>query len=402
MAGGIHKLKARTIETAKPKVIKGEKKPALYSDGGGLYLSVSKTGAKAWTYIWIRQGKRRQMGLGSLISVPVVEARTRAKAAREMVAQGKDPIKERDRKGQKTFGDCATELIGKLKPSWKGNKSLTQWTHTINVYCADLLSMDIQDVDTDDVLEILEDIWLTKSETARRVRSRIARIIDYATSKKWRKGDNPARWEYHLENMLPKQPKRGHFAALPYTQIPDLMEKIRAKQALSTIALEFTILTGMRTTEVLELVWSEIDFENKLWKAPAERMKGEVKHDVPLTTRMLEILKGQRELSNTGIVFHGQRRGEPLSNMAMLNMVKTLTDEKCTVHGMRSALRDFCGDMTGYPREVAEAVLAHKVGSRSEQSYRRGSALEKRRQLMQMWDNYCSGVNTSEVVQFHG
>lgn len=394
MAGGIHKLKPRTIQTVK--------NPGLHSDGGGLYLSVSKTGSKSWTYIWIKLGKRRQMGLGGLVSVPVEDARAKAMAARQLVAQGKDPIKERDRQIAKTFGECAVELVDTLKPSWKGKKSLVQWTHTIDVYCADLLPMDIKAIDTEDVLKILNEIWQEKPETARRVRSRIARIIDYATSKKWRTGDNPARWEYHLQNLLGKQGKKGHFAALPYEQIPDLMKKIRAKEAISAKALEFTILTAMRTMEVLETPWSEIDLDKRLWTAPAERMKGGLEHKVPLTSRMMEILQEQNALSNTGFIFKGLRKDRPLSNMAMSKILKKITDEKCTVHGMRSSFRDYCGDMTNYPREVAEAAIAHKVGSQAELAYRRGSALEKRRQLMQMWCDYCSGVKTGDVVKLHG
>jgi len=394
LAGGIHKLKPRTIQTVR--------KPGLHSDGGGLYLSVSKTGAKSWTYIWIKQGKRRQMGLGGLNGVPVDVARAKALKARQLVAQGRDPIKERKRQVVKTFEECAAELINTLKPSWKGKKSLEQWTRTVEVYCVDLLPMDIEAVDTEDVLKALKEIWQEKPETARRVRSRTARIIDYAISKKWRKADNPARWKNHLENLLTPQGKRGHFAALPYQLIPKLIGALHDKYATSALALEFTILTAMRTTEVLEAVWTEIDFDKKLWIVPAERMKGGEQHEVPLTSRLLEILKEQNELNNTGFIFSGMRKGNPLSNMAMSKMLKGLTVEKCTVHGMRSSFRDYCGDMTNFPREIAEAALAHKVGSKVEQSYRRGSALEKRRQLMQLWCDYCNGNIKSTVVKITG
>ena len=380
---GIHKLSARKVQTIK--------KPGRHSDGGGLHLSVSKAGGKAWCYMWVRNSRRREMGLGGFPGVTLLMARERAQHARELVANNKDPILERRKLVVVTFGEAADHLVEALKQDWSSDKHRQQWKRTVQHYCEPIRKIPVGEIETGDVIRVLKPIWTTKEETARRLRSRIERVLDYASAHNWRDGENPARWNGHLKDILPKRDKSKikNFAAMPYEQLPDFLTKLSLVYTVPALALEFTILTVARTNETLGAKWSEFDFDEGVWTIPAERMKSKQVHRVPLSDTVLGILRKAELYRKLEYVFPGTKKGKPLSNMSMAMLLRRLYPEKCTVHGFRSTFRDWCGDQTNFPREIAEAALAHKVGNKVEQAYRRRDAIEKRRELMIAWDFYC-------------
>lgn len=380
---GIHKLSARKVESLS--------RPGRHSDGGGLYLNVKTTGGKSWCYLWVRNGRRREMGLGGFPGVTLSSAREREQSARELVANDKDPILERRKQVIVTFGEAADHLVETLKQDWSSEKHRQQWKRTVSHYCNPIRKLPVRAIDTDDVIRVLKPIWQTKEETARRLRSRIERILDYASAHGWREGDNPARWKGHLKDILPKRDKSKikKFAAMPYEEIPSFFSKIRKVHTIPALALEFTVLTAARTNETLGAKWSEVDLEKRIWTIPAERMKAKHEHRVPLPTAVINILQQAKPYQNSDYVFPGSRNGKSLSNMSMAMLLRRIHREKCTVHGFRSSFRDWCGDQTNFPREIAEAALAHKVGNKVEQAYRRRNALDKRRELMCDWSEYC-------------
>lgn len=381
---GIHKLSARKVQFLS--------KPGRHSDGGGLYLNVKNTGGKSWCYMWVRNGRRREMGLGGFPGVTLSMARDRAQNARELVANDKDPIVAKRKEMVITFGEAADHLVETLKQDWSSEKHRQQWKRTVSHYCKPIRKISVREVDTDDVIRVLKPIWTTKEETARRLRSRIERILDYASAHGWRDGDNPARWKGHLKDILPKRDKSKtkNFAAMPYEQIPEFLSMLRKVKTVPALALELTVLTAARTNETLGARWNEFDLEERIWTIPAERMKAKQEHCVPLSTVVTTILKQAKLYRNSDFVFPGARKGKPLSNMSMTMLLRRIHPTKCTVHGYRSSFRDWCGDQTNFPREIAEAALAHKVGNKVEQAYRRRSALQKRRDLMDQWSEYCT------------
>jgi integrase len=261
---------------------------------------------------------------------------------------------------------------------------------TLKEYAAPLRPMKLGDIGTDDVLKVLKPLWQAKPETASRLRGRIERVLDAARVKGLRQGENPARRRGHLDALLPKPEKlrRGHHKALGYADVPGFSASLRASEGVSALALEFLILTAARTGEVLGATWAEFDLGGKLWSVPAARMKAKREHRVPLTPRALDILRKVEKARNGDLVFPGLRRGKPLSNMALAMTLRRLGLDEVTVHGFRSAFRDWCGNETAFPREVAEAALAHVVGDKAEQAYRRGDALDKRRKLMAAWASF--------------
>lgn len=390
MAREINKLTARTIATMK--------EPGRHSDGGGLYLVVDKGGAKRWVFLFRWDGKLKEMGLGGLISVSLAKARERAAAAREQVAEGVNPIHAR--RGQASdgvrFGAFADALLDEVEGQWRNEKHRQQWRTTLTSYAAPLRDKPISSIATEDVLGVLRPIWTSKAETASRVRGRIERVLDAARAKDLRSGENPARWRGHLDRLLPRQKKltRGHHAALPYPELPSFLTRLRSRHAMAARALEFTILTAARSGETLGATWAEIDLERRVWTVPALRMKAGREHRLPLSDAALELLRPLNELRDGDLVFPGQRRGRPLSVMAM-EMVLRRMEVPVTVHGFRSSFRDWVGEETEFPREIAEAALAHVVGDATERAYRRGDALERRRKLMDAWAGFC-GWSASE------
>jgi len=393
MSRALHKLKARTVETLK--------EPGRHSDGGGLYLVVdkpgpapeSRPGGKRWVFLFRRQGKLKEMGLGGLSETNgLAAARAKAAEARKVIEDGGDPIAlRRSERAVPTFGKLADELIADLSAGWKNPKHKDQWVMTLGVYAKPLREKPVNEITTEDVLAVLKPIWTTKQETAARFRGRIERVLDAAKAKEHRDGENPARWKGHLERLLPKQSKltRGHHAAMPYEDVPAFAARLREGDRLGAVVLEFTILTAVRTTEALEAVWSEIDLEAKVWTIPPARMKAGREHRVPLSDRALAILQQMAKARINEFVFPGIRKGRPMSNMTMDKVMRDMAPD-FTVHGFRSSFRDWCAEETSTPREIAEAALSHAVGDQTERAYRRGDALEKRRTLMDAWAAYCA------------
>ena len=380
MAG---RLTARKVATAKP---------GKYSDGGNLYLIVSETGARKWVLRFTWRGAAKEMGLGSANSVPLVDAREKAADARRVLAKGSNPIDERKRDhGIPCFGEFADEVREALSSGFRNQKHKAQWKMTLATYAAPLRGIPVDAVTTEDVLAVLKPIWTVKPETASRLRGRIEKVLDAAKAKGYRSGENPARWRGHLDHLLSKPLKlaRGHHAALPYEDVPTFVGELRQREATAALALEFCILTAARSGEVLGLQWSEIDFDKKLWTVPAGRMKAGREHRVPLSARALSIVRELAKGSTGPFVFPGQRRKKPLSNMAMDMMLRRMKRDAVTVHGFRSSFRDWAGNVSTFPREIIETALAHVIGDKAEQAYRRSDALEKRRKLMDAWASYC-------------
>lgn len=395
MARTLNLLSARTVATAKP---------GRHADGGGLYLVVDDAGRRKWVLRFTRHGRAREMGLGSGRDVPLAEARKAAHVAREHVRAGLDPIAERERERAgtlriPTFGEAADELIADIRTGFRNEKHRAQWVMTLRDYAAPLRTKRVDEIGTADVLAVLKPVWQKRPETASRLRGRIERVLDAARARNLRSGDNPARWRGHLDKLLPKPGRltRGHHAAMPFEELPGFMGRLRAIEGPSARALEFAILTAARSGEVLAMTWAEVDMAARVWTVPAARMKAGREHRVPLSPAAMAILEAMRAVATGAHVFPGFRNGKPLSTMAMAMVLRRLATG-VTVHGFRSTFRDWAGESTPFPREVAEAALAHVVGDATERAYRRGDALEKRRKLMDSWAGFCDPLKGDNVV----
>lgn len=390
------KLTARTVATAKP---------GRFGDGRGLYLVVSESGARKWVFRFTFAGRVTEMGLGGAGAISLAEARRFADEARREVAAGRNPIEARREAARiaaskPTFGRCVDAFLEAKSSEWRNEKHRAQWAMTLRTYAAPLRDLPIDEVDTEAVLSVLQPLWQSVPETASRLRGRIEAVLDAARAQGHRHGENPARWRGHLDHLLAKRQKlaRGHHAAMPYSDVPAFVARLRPREAVAALALEFTILTAARSGEVLGARWPEFDLEAKVWTIPATRMKAGKEHRVPLSTRAVSILAKLGEARIGDFVFPGQRSGKPLSGMAMEMVLRRMKAEGVTVHGFRSSFRDWCGEETHFPREVAEAALAHVAGDATERAYRRGDALEKRRGLMEAWADYLDGKRVANVV----
>ena len=295
--------------------------------------------------------------------------------------------------GRPTFGQVADDFLSAKQSEWRNAKHRAQWEMTLQRYCAPLRSRPVDEIDTAAVLEVLKPLWASIPETASRLRGRIETVLDAARARGLigQHEANPARWRGHLDKLLPKRQKltRGHHAAMPFADVPQFMASLRKRDAVAALALEFTILTAARTGEALGARWDEIDFEQSIWTVPAARMKGGRIHRVALSGPALAVLEKLDAGRTSEYVFPGQRPGKPLSEMAMEMILRRMKADGATVHGFRSSFRDWCGEVSTFPREVAEAALAHVAGDQTERAYRRGDALEKRRALMDAWATYC-------------
>jgi integrase len=319
------------------------------------------------------------------------------------VEAGRDPIAERNREAEPSFAECVDQFLASMQESWRNEKHRAQWQMTLTAYCKPIGGKRVSAITTEDVLGVLSPIWQQKSETASRLRGRIERVLDFAKAMGWRSGENPALWRGHLKNILPARQKltRGHHAAMPYADVPAFVRSLPGKEAMAARALEFLILTAARTGEVLGATWDEIDLERKLWTIPASRMKAGREHRVPLSEPATAILASLQDTRISDFVFPGFKAQSPLSNMALQKLMERMQVDQYTAHGFRSAFRDWVGDHTSFPREVAEAALAHTVGDANERAYRRADALEKRRRLMHAWADFCTKSGASTVVRLH-
>ena len=400
---------------------RGAKTPGYFADGGNLYLRIAAgakaaskkpTVSKGWIFRYTMAGKTRDAGLGGYPTIGLAKARQEAERCRRLVAAGIDPIKARKDECQAaliaaakaiTFEQCAQAFIAGHEAGWRNGKHRQQWTNTLKTYAYPVFGpLPVGAIDTSLVMKVLEPIWVTKPETAGRVRGRIERVLDWAKVSGYRDGENPARLRGHLDNLLPKKSKVHrvrHHAALPYRDVGTFMAKLREETSISARALLLLALTATRTSETLEATWNEIDLKERVWTIPAERMKVEKEHRVPLSPWAVAILKAMAEFRTGNFVFAGAKPGRPLSNMVLAMLLRRMGYEDITVHGFRSAFRDWAAERTSYPREVAEMALAHKIPNAVEAAYRRGDLFEKRRKLMEAWAQYCGrNVTSAEVV----
>ena len=393
-------LTARNIDTAK--------KTGRYSDGNGLYLVVRPGGSRQWAFLYRRDGKLKEMGLGSPAKgVTLAMARGLRDDARAVMARGVDPLKARRQSEQAAsdvplFGAYALALVDRIEEGFSNPKHRQQWRYTLQTYCAPIWATPIDAIDTAGVLACLTPIWQSKPETASRVRGRIERVLNAAKAEDLRMGENPAAWRGHLDATLPKPGKlrHGHHAALAYADMPAFMADLRARPALAALALEFAILTATRTSEVLNAQWSEFDLDGGLWTVPAERMKARKEHRVALSKRALAIVKELSASRSSDFVFPGQKPGKPLSNMAMLMVLERMGRRGAvTSHGFRSTFSDWASEVSPFSSELRESALAHTIGNKAEAAYRRGDALEKRRTMMEAWATWCE-PKAANVVAF--
>lgn len=384
MVRQINRLSARAVATLKDV--------GRHADGNGLYLSISNNGGRRWVFLYRSAGRIREKGLGSAVSVSLKDARLRADQVRKQLAAGLDPINEgRKNNGVMTFSECARVYIDAHAAGWSNPKHAEQWRNTLKTYADPIIGkLPVNKIDVSHVMRILDPIWRTKTETASRVRGRIEAILDWAAVRKYRNPDNPARLRGHLDKLLPsrrKVAKVQHHPALPYKDIPAFMADLRTREGIGPLALEFTILTAARTNETLGAKWEEIDFENKVWIVPGERMKARVEHSVPLSDRAIEILKSLS--ADTEYVFPGNGENNPMSSMSLLAVLKRMDRSEITTHGFRSTFRDWAAETTEFPNEVVEMALAHTIKNKAEAAYRRGNMLDRRRVLMDEWSDCC-------------
>lgn len=393
------RLTALAVSRAKTK--------GLYADGNGLYLQVSAVGTKSWVFRYRMHGRKtpRDMGLGSLADVGLADAREKARDARKLITAGIDPIDAKrasraavalERANVATFEDAAKAYIEAHSHAWRNPKHRDQWPNTLRDYAYLVMGkLPVARIEVGHVLKVLEPIWTKKPETASRVRGRIEAVLDWAKARGYRTGENPARWRGHLENLLPRRAKVRkveHHPALPYAEIGAFMADLRKQDGVAALALEFLILTAARTSEVSGARWSEIDLDKAVWTVHADRIKAGREHRVPLSAPALAILKKLHKTRDGEFVFPGGRKGKPLSANALLALLKRMDRTDVTAHGFRSTFRDWCAEQTNYPRDVAEAALAHAVGDKVEAAYRRGDLFEKRALLMRDWAAYCGTV----------
>lgn len=391
----MHKLSAAKVAKTS--------KPGHYGDGGGLWLQVSASGTKSWVFRFTRAGKAREMGLGALHTITLSEARERAGGCRKLLVDGIDPIERRNAGKQTaaaeaaralTFDQCAEQYIEAHRAGWRNDKHAAQWTATLATYASPIFGkLPVAAVDTALVMKVLSPIWTEKTETAKRVRGRIESVLAWATVQGLRHGDNPARWRNHLDKLLAAPEKVAavqHHAALPYSRMGEFMALLRAHPGTSARAVELVILTAARTSEVFSATRSEFDLDRAVWTVPKERMKAGREHRVPLSDAALALLRAATPEEGADYIFPGGKEGRPLSNMAGLQLLKRMGFGDYTVHGFRSTFRDWAREQTNFPREVAEAALAHVVKDKTEAAYARGDLLEKRALLMQAWADYCA------------
>ena len=408
----------RTKDKLSAKKVESLTEIGRHSDGGGLYLKVTESG-KRWIFMYAWHGKRVELGLGTADDVSLRSAREIAQRYRSLIASTPkiDPRVERAKAKERavTFGTFALEFVDGKKEGWRNDKHKDQWLYSLSLrkgtdgkwlddgFCVAIRSVPVPEIAVDDILRVLRPIWLTKGETARRLRGRIETVLDAAKSVGLREGDNPAEWRGNLKNLLPdkKKVEVQHHAAMPYNEVAPFLAKLLHARSPSSLALAFAILTAARSGEVMGATWAEIDLEEAMWRVPADRMKGGREHTVPLSDGALPILRTIKEehgRPGNDFVFPGQR-GKGLSVMALTMAMRRLGAGNFTPHGFRSAFRDWAGDSTSFQRDDIEQCLAHAIANKVEAAYRRGQALDKRRKIMEAWSRFLSG-DSSSVTPF--
>lgn len=404
---------ARTIHRLTAMAVVKQKKPGAFADGGGLWLQVTEGQSKSWSFRFMLNGRAREMGLGPLHTIDLAKARDKARACRELLLEGLDPIEHRkgerakyvlEANNAKTFDECASAYIAAKRAGWTNPKHADQWTNTIKTYASPVFGkLPVHSVNTELVVQALNKIWTTKTETATRVRQRVEAVLDWATVSGFRKGENPARWNGHLEHKLTNPAKIKtieNLPALPFTKIAAFLVDLRKQEGIAARAMEFMVLTAARTGEVRGGLWNEIDFDDLAWTIPAARMKMKREHRVPLCDRAIAILK-EMETHRTDEqphIFPGGKVGKGMSDGALLALLKRMGRTEITPHGFRSTFRDWVSERTNYPHEVQEMALAHIVRNKAEAAYRRGDLFEKRRAMMADWEHYCETIAPSKVA----
>jgi integrase len=376
-------------------MLRGSLKPGRHHDGDGLFLNVTPTGARSWICRVQKSGRRRDIGLGSAKKVSLAQARQRAAEVRSQVEAGIDPVLQRKKaEGIPTFREAAAAVYAENKKSWKNKKHRGQWLTSLQTYAFPKIGdVAVSDIESSHVRDVLIAIWLEKNETARRVRQRIGMVIDWAIAKNYRAHPLPMN---AINKSLPKvRNRQNHLAALHYSKVAAFVGKLRERESIGRLAFEFLILTAARSGEVRGALWSEIDLTERTWTIPAERMKADVEHIVPLSDAALDVLKRARVHKEDGndLVFPGTRHGKPMSDMTLTKICRD-AEIDAVPHGFRSSFRDWVSEETDFDRDVAEMALAHTIANPVEAAYRRGKLLQKRRKLMNLWAEYCAVTRT--------
>lgn len=390
---------ARTANRLTAVQVAKATRPGVYADGGGLYLRVAPAGNKFWVLIWTQNGKRREMGMGAAsgaYAVSLASAREGAAEARTLIGQGKCPLaqtraaKAAAEAQKPTFASVADEYLATMRPKWKSDVYARQWEVGLKTKSASLRPLPVDSIGVVDVLAALKPVWLRTPETGRRLRGQIEAVLDAATARGLRVGSNPAAWKGNLKALLPARAEhqRSHHAALPFRDMAAFMADLRAQEGVAARALEFTILVAARSGEVRQATWAQIDMRGAVWIVPARAMKANREHRVPLCGRALAILR-EIEASRMSDTVFPSYDGGPMSVNAMLAVLARMGRVGITVHGFRSAFRDFAGEVSNAPHEVCEAALAHTIRNKAEAAYRRGDMFEKRRALMDQWAQWC-------------
>ncbi len=388
------------------------REPGRYAVGGvpGLQLRITPAGAKSWV-LRVKIGDlRRDIGIGPYPFVTLARARDEAYEMRKRIRDGVDPlVKKREirqairaqQAGEKTFEECAAAYIEAKAPEWKNPKHRQQWENTLKQYAYPVMGkLAVADIDLPHVLQVLEPIWTTKTETASRLRGRIENVLDWATVRKYRTGENPARWKGHLDTILPargKVQKVEHHTAMAIDAMPAFWRELKAREGMAALALQFVILTAARSGEVRGATWDEIDLATKVWTVPADRMKAGREHRVPLSDETVALLQALPRLADSPYLFPGTK-GQPLSDMTLTAVMRRMGLD-AVPHGFRSTFRDWAGERTGFARELAEQALAHTLTNKVEAAYRRGDALEKRRKMMNAWAQFLARPADEKIIE---
>lgn len=410
---------ARTIEKLTVIFVRQTKKSGLHSDGGGLYLKVTKTGSKSYAFRYTLQGRPTFIGLGSVNTVLLSEARDKAKAARKMLLEGIDPGKaNREKRAAKmavpTFSEACARYIAAKKSEWTNKKHQDTWESSLRMHIEPTIgTMRVDAIQTGDVVQALEKIWTTMPETASRTRQRVEKIFDWCKISGYRTAENPARWRGCLEHLLPKLSKTQRTEnqpALDWRRIPEFMKALELEDGYAAKALKLVILCAMRSSEARLLRWGDVDMTGKTITIPSDRMKAGKEHRIPLSSEALRLLKGLKRIEGEELVFPGRKPGEPMSDATMLRVVQRInadrqdkfldpkTSKPVVVHGFRASFKTWSTEATAYPRDLVETALAHAIESKTEAAYQRGDALDKRRKLMNQWATYTTGPSVGANV----